>query len=120
MLDGDLLTLKEAAEGHQWGELLGLGPGSTPAGDDYLSGHVTGVLWKGSTISFSLDLRRTTWLSGEILRDTVDGKIWRRGKLLLEALTAENGDVPGIVGRIVAWGHSSGRAWLAGLAAAIL
>ena len=120
LLDDDLLLLREPAEGLRWDDLLGLGPGSTPAGDDYLAGYAAGTLWRGWAVPFSPDLRRTSWLSGEILRDSLEGRIWRRGKRLLEALAREDGEVATLAGRIVAWGHSSGRAWMAGLASALL
>lgn len=118
-LSDDLAVLKEPSEQRAFSELVGLGPGNTPAGDDYLAGIIIGVLWQGDPVPFSLEFWRTTWLSGNMLRDALEGKMWKRGKMLLEALsTSDPEKMTQGVGRIAAWGHSSGRAWLAGLSAA--
>lgn len=124
LLEGEELEcVKVSLEQEGIFSLCGLGPGSTPAGDDYISGWIT-AHWRvfGDTSpELSSFYRRweqgsTTWLSGWIIRDALDGKIWKRGRDLLAAL---DGDCPSqlqkALGAILSWGHTSGLAWLAGL-----
>ncbi len=119
-LDEDLELIASPARERRFGELLGLGPGSTPAGDDFLAGYTTGRLWLGAPVPAPPDASRTTWLSGDMLRDVGEGLVWKRSKDVLEALSADDaGATTRTVARILDWGHSSGRAWLAGLSAAV-
>ena len=120
-LEDDLELLTAPAHARRFEELLGLGPGSTPAGDDFLAGYASGSLWLGASPLPVLDLARTTWLSGEILKDAMGGLVWKRSRGMLEALASDDADaVTKSTARILDWGHSSGRAWLAGLSAAVL
>ena len=119
-LTGDLEDLQEPATRRAWKELVGLGPGSTPAGDDFLSGLASGMLWQGKTVPFHPGPGLTSWLSGEMLRDAFEGGIWCRARSLLEALASDDpGAVTKSAGNIADWGHTSGRAWLAGLSEAL-
>jgi hypothetical protein len=119
-LEGDLEMLASPAGLRAFGELLGLGPGSTPAGDDFLAGYITGSLWLGASLFPVLDPGRTTWLSGSILKDVEDGFTWKRSRDMLEALATDDAKrVTAAVAHILDWGHSSGRAWLAGFSAAV-
>lgn len=124
LLDAEELAgVRNALEKEGIFSLCGLGPGSTPAGDDYISGWITAhrriwgefspeisdfyLKWKPSS---------TTWLSGWIIRDALDGKIWRRGKKLLRALDEDcPSQLQEVLGDILTWGHTSGLAWLAGV-----
>ncbi len=120
LLQGDLEVLAAPASEGRLQDLAGLGPGSTPAGDDFLTGFIIGCVWTGRPRPPMPDPSRTTWLSAEILRDAAEGLVWRRGRDVLAALA---GDEPGTLleaaGGMINWGSSSGRAWLAGLAAAL-
>lgn len=120
LLKGDLEVLAAPASEGRLQDLAGLGPGSTPAGDDFLTGFIIGCVWTGRPRPPMPDPSRTTWLSAEILRDAAEGLVWRRGRDVLAALA---GDEPGTLleaaGGMINWGSSSGRAWLAGLAAAL-
>ncbi len=119
-LADELEDLQEPVIRRAWNELIGLGPGSTPAGDDFLSGRASGMLWQGNAVPFHPVPGRTTWLSEEMLRDALAGGIWFRAKRLLEALASEEPEaVTKSAGNIADWGHTSGRAWLAGLAEAL-
>lgn len=120
LLEGELAVIKSPATEGRYEELTGLGPGSTPAGDDFMAGFVSGCMWTGRRCPPLPDLSRTTWLSGEILRDAADGLVWRRGRDVISALSADDaGRLQEAAGRILNWGSTSGRAWLAGLSAAL-
>ena len=105
--------------------LSGMGPGLTPAGDDFIAGWLT-ALRSGRTNDAKQKIRgfysewqpeETTWLSKWMVIDAMRGKIWARGKNLLRALKQEEGKVlTDAALKILNWGHTSGRAWLAGLA----
>ena len=56
-------------------------------------------------------------LSERFYEDLFSRKIWRRGKVLLEALEGDDPKkVLDSVNTLTHWGHSSGLAWLAGFA----
>jgi hypothetical protein len=111
------------------GQMLGLGPGSTPAGDDFIAGFATALGWSESEASwnsgeFTAILERvdscTTWFSGEMVKDAVDGMIWLRGQQLCKALAGgSSSEALTAVGQIYGSGHLSGRAWLAGFSAGL-
>jgi len=103
-------------------KMIGLGPGSTPAGDDFVVGLITAFKLTGNDSNElgidgnTLD-RKTEWFSSEMIRDALDGKFWKRGIGLAHTLAGD--DVANILkktGKIAGWGHLSGKAWLAGLA----
>lgn len=102
--------------------LSGLGAGFTPAGDDFITGWLTGKrCLRAQTAREDIsdfyrnwDQDSTTWFSKWMIRDAARGRIWRRGAALLEAM--ESGGVTRALNDILAWGHTSGPAWLAGFA----
>ncbi|MDR1943822.1 MAG: DUF2877 domain-containing protein [Synergistaceae bacterium] len=109
-------------------ELSGLGPGLTPAGDDYIAGWMTAVRCAPSERSSARLLvrsfcsgwspERTTPLAGWMIKDAARGRIWRRGKTLLASLEGSDASrLLSAAGEILSWGHTSGMAWLAGLSA---
>lgn len=102
--------------------LLGAGPGLTPAGDDVLAGalvaaHATGDPrtedWRARTRD-ALAARSTTAVSRGLLHCALDGYATAE---LAGALTAlcRGGDASEPVRRLLAVGHSSGAALLAGV-----
>lgn len=117
-------------------DLVGLGAGLTPAGDDVLAGalvtaHATGDPrlsgWRASTLA-ALDDGRTTPVSVGMLRAATDGYATPQLAGLLRTLCAAGDDLhahgrPGAqsdrlraaVGGLLAVGHSSGAATLAGV-----
>lgn len=108
--------------GEQLYALSGLGPGFTPAGDDFITGWITSKLNIGSAALPEIyafyerwNPENTTWFSAWMIKDALHGRIWRRGAVLSRALACGAG-VPGAVADILNWGHTSGRAWLAGFA----
>ena len=120
LLEEELELLAAPGRDRRFGDLLGLGPGSTPAGDDFLAGYSIGRLWFGAPALSLSDTSRTTWLSAEILRDAAEGLLWKRSKDLLESLSLDDAaTLLKAVARIFDWGHTSGRAWLAGFSAAV-
>ena len=121
----ELEILEREANVSNMAALSGMGPGLTPAGDDFIAGWLT-ALRSGWTIGARKKIRtfyaewrpeETTWLSKWMIIDAMRGKIWRRGRDLLRALKQEEGKfLTDRVLEILNWGHTSGRAWLAGLA----
>lgn len=107
--------------------LTGLGPGLTPAGDDFITGWITAKLSrkKGRApveargFYERWNQKATTWFSRWMIKDALRGRIWRRGAVLLNEMAA-GGNVAGAVSGILDWGHTSGRAWLAGFARGFL
>lgn len=102
--------------------LSGLGPGFTPAGDDFIAGWITSKLNLSAKALPEIyafyerwNPQQTTWFSAWMIKDALHGRIWRRGAILSQAL-AHGGGVPNAVADILNWGHTSGRAWLAGFA----
>jgi hypothetical protein len=98
-------------------QLLGRGPGLTPAGDDLLAAalvvrHALGVSTPGWPPP-QLDTA-TTPLSAELLRSAADGYCCDRLASLMEVL--DRGEDPGgAVQRLTALGGTTGRAMLLGL-----
>ncbi len=106
--------------------LIGLGAGTTPAGDDFLTGYITGslcvkrALKTGFTEKIMENLHRTTWFSRQMLEDALRGLVWKRGKEFCLALSEDSMEkLLKSVSGIDSWGHLSGKAWLAGFAYAI-
>lgn len=120
----ELNVIFEKWSRRDWISLVGLGPGSTPAGDDFLHGrmtvHIRCFLEEDDIV---LNFRKyyqpgsTVKLSERFYEDLLSRKIWRRGKVLLEALEGDDPKkVLESVNTLTHWGHSSGLAWLAGFA----
>lgn len=112
----DDIGLKGCTRDHP-GQLLGRGPGLTPAGDDVLSAalvvrHALGVSTPGWPPSH-LD-KATTPLSSELLRCAAHGYCCERFASLLRVL--DRGEDPSAaVQRLTALGGTTGRAMLLGL-----
>ncbi|MET9266401.1 DUF2877 domain-containing protein [Amycolatopsis sp. NPDC004079] len=117
----DAEAARKAAEG-----LVGLGPGLTPAGDDFLSGLALVAAQPGSrTTGFprlsEKVLARTTLLSATTLREARTGRA-RESLLDLLRRLLEPGSGTGLAGavaRVAAIGHTSGTDLLSGVAAGL-
>lgn len=107
--------------------LLGRGPGLTPSGDDVLAGALVTARatadprlarWRAATAAALRD-RTTTAVSRGLLRHALDGYATDELAELLAALgspDAQHGrGLPRALGRLLAVGHSSGAALLAGV-----
>lgn len=99
--------------------VLGLGPGLTPAGDDLFAGYI--VATKLTNVAMPTEIfpkkSATTWLSFDILCDVFAGLVWRRIKSLCYALNNERASfLEESLNLCLALGHTSGRAYLAGMA----
>lgn len=118
-------TALDAALGH----LVGVGPGSTPSGDDVVVGVLAGLDRRGDHGSRAAAervrealpalLRRTTLVSQHDLRAALHGEVAERVHRLLDA-TAHPDLVPAVVRQARTWGASSGLDLAAGVAAAVL
>ena len=94
--------------------LVGAGPGLTPAGDDVLAGYVAGLVFfrrQGARARRIADVaaRRTTALSASLLRHASRGELPEPAHAFLEE---------GDSGPLCAFGHTSGRSLMYGLALA--
>lgn len=119
LLDDELEILLFTLNNDGYDALVGLGPGSTPAGDDFLTGMHIALRWMGhnfeNVISFRNLESRTTWFSSCMLRDAACGLTWYRSKKLLEALSkGADGEVEDALNELMSMGHTSGRAWISG------
>ena len=123
--DPELGDLAEAAFTVPIYELSGLGPGLTPAGDDYITGWITAnrcIATAQSDECISQFRSKwkcdcTTWFSQWMILDADRGRVWKRGKDLLSAIAGDDAlRVTSALSQILNWGHTSGRAWLAGFA----
>ncbi|GEM_PF-302375 len=122
--DCDLKFIAEKWKSCDRISLVGLGPGSTPAGDDFLHGYLTAHVRcfleeDNVVINFRKHYKAgsTVKLSENFYQDLFARKIWRRGKVLLETLEGDDPvKVLDAVNSLILWGHSSGLAWLAGFA----
>ena len=116
----ELSCLHEAIDEPE--RLIGLGPGYTPAGDDFLVGWIMALRFTGRkksllTIEREMLDRKTSWFSSEMIKDALEGRFWKRGIELVSAIA--DGDATRVLEKtdsITKWGHLSGKAWLAGLA----
>ncbi|MGC9489919.1 MAG: DUF2877 domain-containing protein [Thermovirgaceae bacterium] len=108
--------------------LVGLGPGHTPAGDDWITGWIVALKWCGNQEtdilleSFLRFFQKgvTTWLSENIISDALEGKTWIGPLRLIDALQSNSPqEVQDAAGTLLQWGHTSGRAWLAGFASGL-
>ncbi len=110
--------------------LLGLGPGLTPAGDDFLTGYALVAALPGSALSgFAPVLKavlaehpdRTTDLALATLREAADGRAHAELldvlRLLAERADVRHLDAP--VRKVLAIGHTSGSDTLSGLIAGL-
>lgn len=102
--------------------LLGAGPGLTPAGDDVLAGalvtaHATGdprwEVWRALTGAL-LSRERTTAVSRGMLHHAMDGYATPQLAAFLTSVCTD-GDITSTLADLLAVGHSSGAATLAGV-----
>ena len=114
------------ALGSEAAQLIGLGPGLTPSGDDYLGGILVGLRWVGrgsqaDSLWRWLEPRlagRTGELSIAHLAAAASGEAHEALHGLLEDLSAwEAPDLYPALARLDAVGHSSGWDTLAGIVA---
>lgn len=124
LADDDLTVLADVWDGVNWKPLIGLGPGLTPAGDDFIHGRLAAHLRLFEHEDAVVSDFRSGYSSGSTSKlaegfycDLLARKIWKRGKTLLDALAADDAQrVLDAARGLMDWGHSSGRAWLAGFA----
>lgn len=114
------------ALGNEADSLIGLGPGLTPAGDDYLGGVLVGLRWLGRGAQADslwrwLEPRlaaRTSAISAAHLAAAAGGEAHEALHEVLENLSAwQVPDLLPSLGRLDAVGHSSGWDALAGVVA---
>lgn len=114
------------AVAHIAARLVGLGPGLTPSGDDFLTGYLA-ALWSRAAVEsgivtllkalnapFTALLLRTNVISGQMLRDAVHGRFAEHLIKLVDAV-AHARDVAGATVRVLENGHSSGADTVCGL-----
>lgn len=109
------------------GRIVGLGPGLTPAGDDYLAGLALGCFvtgqdavlgWLGTAVE--AHAHDTNLISLTMLREALRGRAVSPLHHLVEALTGR-GDttIEAALDAVVGIGHTSGHALASGLLAAV-
>ena len=108
-----------------WQELLGLGPGLTPSGDDLVGGIMLGLYSLGSfpilrTLSSAITrvlAERTHPISAAHLRGTMEGIGSEVAHAAINAILAANrGQISQVIPKIEKVGHTSGWDMLAGIA----
>ena len=112
--------------GHEAAQLIGLGPGLTPSGDDYLGGVLVGLRWVGRGAQADSLWRwlepRLTQATSEIsaahLSAAAQGEVHETLHQVLADLSAwETPDLLPSLSRLDAVGHTSGWDALAGIVA---
>ncbi len=111
----------EAARG-----LVGLGPGLTPAGDDFLAGYAAGLShlaagWatdERQVLASTLDLTATSWLSGQKLVLALTGEMDERLADAARAILSGDPRMSTAVSRLGSMGHTSGWYAIAGICTA--
>jgi hypothetical protein len=113
--------------------LAGLGPGLTPAGDDWLAGWLVGLRWREAilphhqkvpvntvaTVVLSAAKGRTHPLSLAFLHAAAAGEVHERWhELLSNLLSGETAALAASAAIILSWGATSGADMLAGFLAA--
>ncbi len=105
------------------GNLVGLGPGLTPAGDDFLTGFLAALwsragsgAWQDAALAAALVLQfaRTNAISRQMLDDAAHGRF---AQALVDVTIALSGagNIDAAAARALACGHSSGADALCGL-----
>ena len=114
------------ALGHEAAQVIGLGPGLTPSGDDYLGGVLVALRWVGRGAQADslwrwLEPRlseRTSAISAAHLAAAAGGEVHEALHDLLTDLAAwESPDLVPRLSRLDALGHTSGWDALAGIVA---
>jgi hypothetical protein len=107
----------DAALAHR---MLGVGPGLTPAGDDFLAGLLVGA-WSFGLAAQSLRAAvaaqapyRTTAISAALLRGACRGESLPELTRMLLSLSGRSTEVDSALDDLVKIGHTSGRALAAG------
>ena len=105
--------------------LLGLGPGFTPSGDDYVGGMLFAWRLLGADDAGIAELvadarERTHPISARLLADLAAGEGWAPLHDLAAALGRDGRSATEAARRVVAIGHSSGWDLLAGMLTALL
>ena len=104
-------------------DLLGRGPGLTPAGDDLLAGLLVGLAGRPdlrdplAAAVLAAAPRRTTWLSAELLAHAAHGRAAPAVVAVADALAGYGDDdaLPRALPALLAVGHTSGAALARGL-----
>ena len=108
-------------------ELMGLGPGLTPSGDDYLVGLLAGLESTGhrahpalaTAVAYAAPTR-TTAIGASVLRHAARGAFAERLHDVLAAIArGDDDDIDRAIGRAMAYGASSGADTLVGLFVAL-
>jgi hypothetical protein len=103
-------------------DLVGRGPGLTPAGDDLLAGLLVGLAGRPdlrdplAAAVLAAAPRRTTWLSAELLAHAAHGRAAPAVVAVADALAYGDDDaLPRALPALLAVGHTSGAALARGL-----
>jgi Protein of unknown function (DUF2877) len=122
-LAGACMTASPAAAAAAADQLVGLGPGLTPSGDDLLAGTLAALRLLGGDPAFTTALAdhvssvgagRTTALSATLLRLAGQGDVAGEVGQVIKALNG-SGSLDEAVGRLCAVGHTSGADLAQGL-----
>jgi len=114
------------ALGNEAAQLVGLGPGLTPSGDDYLGGVLVALRWLGRGAQADSLWRwlepslaeRTSAISAAHLAAAASGQVHEAVHEMLESLSAwQAPDLHPALARLDAVGHTSGWDALAGIVA---
>ncbi|MEW6593173.1 MAG: DUF2877 domain-containing protein [Candidatus Hadarchaeota archaeon] len=121
--EADVSKVKKSVKG-----IVGLGPGLTPSGDDFLSGFASALWWasrsfgKGTVIVDEINAtifqesKKTNLLSRQLLEHAVHGEVNERvGKLLMAILSGEQSEISPLVEQVVKIGETSGADMMVGL-----
>jgi hypothetical protein len=106
--------------------LVGLGPGLTPSGDDFLCGFMATLYGLGyplvaqqvARIVIPLAATRTNLISAAYLRCAADGEIYEALRQILACVCGRGEDLDTQLDRMEAYGHTSGWDTFAGAVAA--
>ncbi|WP_327087913.1 DUF2877 domain-containing protein [Nonomuraea sp. NBC_01738] len=124
-LEAAILAADQAAVRQGILALLGLGPGLTPAGDDFLTGLALVSALSGSRLGpfagalrevLAVHQKRTTPLSATTIAEALDGRARASLHTLLDTLPHHD---LAPARRVLAIGHTSGTDILSGLAAGL-
>jgi hypothetical protein len=120
-LVGAVKTEDLALVGQSTKNLVGLGPGLTPSGDDLLAGFMASLRWAVNSFNGDLDsvdeinrtianaAKGTTMMSEQIIARAVDGEVDETVEGLLEAvLNGQIEDVKDSTEKVLALGETSG------------
>jgi hypothetical protein len=105
--------------------LVGLGPGLTPAGDDFLAGYAAGLSMLAATWASSerrllatwIDLGATSWLSGQKLAMVLAGALDERLSNATAAILSGDPAMAAAIHQLTSVGHTSGWFTVAGICA---